>query len=96
MHNCANYRKKAIKHIEARINRQAEKAYENFKANVWGATRANKKYWKKMEFAVSAFFEKQGKEDPTKNFNWDYILVDNKVVNAWCMPEEKLLFILDY
>ena len=48
-----------------------------------------------MEIAVSAFFENQGKEDPTKNFGWDYILVDNdKVVNAWCMPGGKLQFIL--
>ena len=44
-----------------------------------------------MEFAVSAFFEKQGKDDPTKNFGWDYVLVDNdKVVNAWCMPGGKI------
>ena len=44
-----------------------------------------------MEFAVSAFFLKEGKEDPTKNFGWDYVLVDNdKVVNAWCMPGGKI------
>ena len=44
-----------------------------------------------MEYAVSAFFESQGKDDPTKNFAWDYILVDNdKVVNAWCMPGGKI------
>ena len=40
-----------------------------------------------MENAVSDFFEKRGESDPTKNFGWDYVLVDNdKVVNAWCMP----------
>ena len=44
-----------------------------------------------MENAVSAFFKKQGKKDPTENFGWDYILVDNdKVVNAWCMPGGKI------
>ena len=44
-----------------------------------------------MEFAVSSFFINQGKEDPTKNFGWDYILVDNdKIVNAWCMPGGKI------
>ena len=32
----------------------------------------------------------KNEEDPTKNFEWDYILVDNdKVVNAWCMPGGK-------
>ena len=31
------------------------------------------------------------KDDPTENFGWDYILVDNdKVVNAWCMPGGKI------
>ena len=46
---------------------------------------------KKMEVAVSAFFSKKGGDDPTKNFGWDYILVDNdKVVNAWCMPGGKI------
>jgi predicted Zn-dependent protease len=44
-----------------------------------------------MEFAVSAFFDSQGRKDPTKNFEWDYLLVDNdKVVNAWCMPGGKI------
>ena len=32
---------------------------------------------KKIEVAVSSFFEKQNKDDPTKNFAWDYVLVDN-------------------
>ena len=81
---------------EARINRQAEKAYENFRSKskliTSGAQLEQiRNIGRKMEFAVSAFFEKQGKEDPTKNFNWDYILVDNnKVVNAWCMPGGKI------
>ena len=44
-----------------------------------------------MEKSVSAFFQNQGKKDPTKNFGWDYLLVDNdKVVNAWCMPGGKI------
>ena len=44
-----------------------------------------------METSVSAFFINQGKNDPTSNFDWDYILVDNdKVVNAWCMPGGKI------
>ena len=97
MHNCANYRKKQLSIIsEARINRQAEKAYENFRSKskliTSGAQLEQiRNIGRKMEFAVSAFFEKQGKEDPTKNFNWDYILVDNnKVVNAWCMPGGKI------
>tara|TARA_B100001057_G_scaffold499433_1_gene610070 strand:- start:268 stop:1095 length:828 start_codon:yes stop_codon:yes gene_type:complete len=81
---------------ESRINQQASVAYENFKSKskliLKGAQlKQVTEIGKKMENAVSAFFEKQGKTDPTKNFGWDYILVDNdKVVNAWCMPGGKI------
>ena len=81
---------------ESRINRQAAAAYENFRSKSKLITsgsqlREVREIGKKMEFAVSAFFEKEGKEDPTKNFGWDYVLVDNdKVVNAWCMPGGKI------
>ncbi len=81
---------------ESRINRQAEAAYENFRSKTKLITSGKqlndiREIGKKMEVSVSAFFEKEGKSDPTKNFGWDYILVDNdKVVNAWCMPGGKI------
>ena len=81
---------------ESRINAQAAAAYEQFRAKTKLITSGSqlkeiREIGKKMEFAVSTFFDKQGKEDPTRNFGWDYILVDNdKVVNAWCMPGGKI------
>ena len=46
---------------------------------------------KRIEIAVSTFFKNKGQEDPTRNFGWDYVLVNNdKVVNAWCMPGGKI------
>ncbi len=81
---------------EYRINQQAAAAYENFRKKTKLITSGSKledikKIGKKMEKAVSAFFLKDRKDDPTKNFGWDYILVDNdKVVNAWCMPGGKI------
>ena len=81
---------------ESRINQQAAAAYENFRSKTKLITIGSqldeiRKIGKKMEIAVSTFFTKEGKEDPTKNFGWDYILVDNdKVVNAWCMPGGKI------
>ena len=58
---------------ESRINRQAASAYEKFRLKTKLITKGNKlneikQIGKKMEIAVSAFFEKQGKEDPTRNF----------------------------
>jgi len=81
---------------ESRINSQAAAAYENFRSktkliNKGSQLNEIRKIGQKMETAVSAFFINQGKEDPTKNFTWDYILVNNdKVVNAWCMPGGKI------
>ena len=81
---------------ETRVNKQAAAAYENFRSKSKLITKGSKlkeirNIGKKMEAAVSAFFEKQNKPDPTKNFSWDYVLVDNdKVVNAWCMPGGKI------
>jgi predicted Zn-dependent protease len=81
---------------ESRINRQAAAAYEKFRTKSKLITKGAqlneiREIGKKMEYAVSNFFESEGKDDPTKNFGWDYILVDNdKVVNAWCMPGGKI------
>ncbi len=81
---------------EATINRQAAAAYENFKSknkliNKGSAFNEVLSIGRKMENSVSSFFEKEGKKDPTNNFEWDYILVENdKIVNAWCMPGGKI------
>ena len=81
---------------ESRINQQAAQAYESFRSKTKLITTGSKlkeirDIGKRMENSVSAFFDREGKEDPTKNFGWDYILVDNdKVVNAWCMPGGKI------
>ena len=81
---------------ESRINRQAAAAYENFRSKSKLITSGSqlkeiREIGKRMEIAVSAFFKNKGQKDPTKNFGWDYVLVDNdKVVNAWCMPGGKI------
>ena len=73
---------------EATINRQAAAAYENFRSKTKLITSGSqlkeiKEIGKKMEVAVSTFFNNKGEKDPTENFGWDYILVDNdKIVNA--------------
>ncbi len=81
---------------EARVNRQAAAAYENFRNKSKLITSGSqlkeiREIGKKIQNSVSAFFENKGQEDPTKNFGWDYILVDNdKTVNAWVMPGGKV------
>jgi len=81
---------------ESKVNRQAAAAYEQFrnKAKLINDGRQLKEVLeigKKIEIAVSAFFRNKNEEDPTKNFEWDYVLVDNdKIINAWCMPGGKI------
>ena len=89
-------RKQLALYPESMINRQASAAYEKFRSNTKLLTQGSQlneiiNIGKKIEYSVSAFFLKQNKEDPTKNFEWDYILVDNdKIKNAWCMPGGKI------
>ena len=81
---------------EAKINQQAAVAYEQFRSkakliNSGSQLNEVRQIGKKIEVAVSAFFQMKNEDDPTKNFSWDYVLVDNdKVVNAWCMPGGKI------
>ena len=81
---------------ESKINSQAAAAYEQFRTKSKLITTGSQlkeviDIGKRIEVAVSAFFLNKGEEDPTKNFGWDYVLVDNdKVVNAWCMPGGKI------
>ena len=81
---------------ESKINSQAAAAYEQFRTKSKLITDGAQlkevvSIGKKIEVAVSAFFNNKGEDDPTRNFGWDYVLVDNdKVVNAWCMPGGKI------
>ena len=81
---------------ESTINRQAAAAYEKFKTKTKLITKGSAlkeviEIGKKMENAVSSFFINKGDKDPTNNFGWEYVLVDNdKIANAWCMPGGKI------
>ena len=81
---------------EYKINQQAAAAYEQFRSkakliNDGPQLKEVKEIGKRIEVSVSAFFQNKNQEDPTRNFEWDYVLVDNdKVVNAWCMPGGKI------
>ena len=79
-----------------RINRQAADAYEKFRQKsklITSGSQLNeiREIGKKIEHSVSTFFQNKNETDPTRNFEWDYILVNNdKIVNAWCMPGGKI------
>ena len=89
-------RKQLAIYPESFINKQAAGAYINFKKKAKlikdGKDLNNiKQIGGKIEIAVKNFFLKENNFDPTSNFDWEYVLVDNKKVkNAWCMPGGKI------
>ena len=81
---------------ESSINRQASQLYESVKSKTQLSKDKNKlneikDIGRRIEDSVSAYFESVNKLDPTYNFQWEYILIDNdKIKNAWCMPGGKI------
>ena len=81
---------------ESKLNAQAAQAYEQIKKKEKLSEDTKKlneikNIGKKMEDAIGEYFSKSGIDDPTKYFDWEYILIDNdKVKNAWCMPGGKI------
>jgi predicted Zn-dependent protease len=45
----------------------------------------------KLSAAVVSFMNQKGMGSEIKGFNWDFNLVNNKEVNAWCMPGGKVV-----
>ena len=81
---------------ESKLNMQAAQLYEKVKQK---AKLSNDKdslnkiiqIGSKIENSISEYFYKNDMNDPTANFEWEYILIDNKKIkNAWCMPGGKI------
>ena len=81
---------------ESTLNRQAAKIYEQIKKKEKLSDDLNqlaeiKEIGHRIEEAVTEYFYRNNIKDPTANFDWEYILVDNKKIkNAWCMPGGKI------
>ncbi len=81
---------------ESSLNAQAAKIYEEVKKKEELSDDINslnkiKKIGSNIENAITEYFAKNNLEDPTINFDWEYILIKkDKVKNAWCMPGGKI------
>ena len=43
--------------------------------------------------AINVYYESNGEKNPTENFQWEFVLVDDdQTKNAWCMPGGKIAF----
>ena len=81
---------------ESKLNAQAAQIYEKVKEKE-KMSKDEKKLneikdiGKKIENSISEYFYRSKLDDPTINFQWEYILIENKKVrNAWCMPGGKI------
>ena len=100
LHSCATApitERKQLKLIpEYKLNAQAKAIYEEIKkkekmSDDDATLNQIKEIGKKMEDSISEYFYRSNLSDPTINFEWEYILIDNKKVkNAWCMPGGKI------
>ena len=81
---------------EANLNAKAAQIYEKVKEKSKLSDDANqlneiKEIGKRIEFSIGEYFYRSNLNDPTTNFDWEYILIDNKKIkNAWCMPGGKI------
>ena len=81
---------------EAKLNAQAAEIYEKVKkkekmSKDLKSLNMIKEIGNRIENSISEYFYRENLNDPTTNFQWEYILIDNdKVKNAWCMPGGKI------
>ena len=81
---------------EAKLNAQAAKIYEKVKkkekmSSDLKSLKEIKDIGQRMQDSIGEYFYKSQMSDPTQNFDWEYILIENKKVrNAWCMPGGKI------
>ena len=79
---------------EPTLNRQAAQMYASFKkktklSNDKKKLEEIKEIGSRIEEAVSAYFISKNQNDPTYNFQWDYVLVDNdKIIR--CLSRFKM------
>ena len=100
LHSCTTApitERKQLKLIsESKLNARAKAIYEQIKKKEKMSddeTSLNqiKEVGKKIEVSISEYFSRANISDPTSNFDWEYILIDNKKIkNAWCMPGGKI------
>jgi predicted Zn-dependent protease len=55
-------------------------------------TKMVKNAGEKLKVACEQFLKSQGKSSRVKGFEWEFNLVEEETVNAWCMPGGKVVF----
>lgn len=64
---------------------------ENKKSTNQAQTQLVKNVGVKIQKAVEKYFADKGMSSALKGYNWEFNLVEDKQVNAWCMPGGKVV-----
>ena len=81
---------------EYKLNAQAAQIFEKIKqkeklSKDIKSLSLIKEIGKKMKESINEYFYQQKLDDPTSNFDWEFILIENKNIrNAFCMPGGKI------
>lgn len=83
---------------ESQLQEMANQQYVQFlsQSKVVGKT-ANRdadmvqRVGRRITTAVTRYYQEQGNADKLQGYNWEYNLVDDPAVNAWCMPGGKIV-----
>ena len=51
-----------------------------------------KKVGIKIQKAVEAYLKKEGQSEVLNDFEWEFNLIEDEIINAWCMPGGKVAF----
>ncbi len=83
---------------ESQLQSMANQQYTQFlSANKVVASSANKdaemvkRVGQRITAAVESYYQQKGISDKLQGFNWEYNLVNDPAVNAWCMPGGKIV-----
>ena len=82
---------------DAQINALSFQSYQQVlqESNIISNTeqaRLVKKVGKKIAYAVEKYMQEQGLQDQIDGFKWEFNLIEDNTVNAWCMPGGKVAF----
>jgi predicted Zn-dependent protease len=83
---------------EAELQTMATSEYQQFlSTNKVVSTTGNKdaemvrRVGQRITKSVETYYAQEGMSDKLQGFKWEYNLVDDKSVNAWCMPGGKIV-----
>jgi predicted Zn-dependent protease len=83
---------------ESELQNMATTQYQQFLASNKVVSASNnrdaemvKRVGQRITRAVNEYFASKGRSQDLEGYRWEYNLVDDKAVNAWCMPGGKIV-----